>query len=70
MLSERCLPLDAVKRCRRKDASLAAVGKMLPADTSLDATGKMSSERCNQKDAIGKASSLDAIGKVPFLRCN
>jgi len=36
--SERCFQKDALK-----DAPLAAVGKVLPADASLDAVGKMSS---------------------------
>jgi len=51
------------KRCRRKDASLAAVGKMLPAVASLDATGKMSSEGAYQKGAL-----LDAVEKMSSLQ--
>ena len=68
MLSKRCYWEDA--KCQRldarKDAPLAAFRK----GAVGYATGKTSSERCSQKDAIGEASSLDAIGKVLSKRCS
>ena len=61
MLSDKCFFWALPKRCFQKDAlkdaPLAAVGKVLQADASLDAAGKMSSLLVQPKRC-----SIDASG--------